>query len=218
MNNYLRRNRHELRYAATLIGITAILGYWIGEPAIIAENQTPTNTAVAPVAPDTTTEKPTPPHAATAQSPAVRLPSIQATTPPSTTPPIVTGHNGTTIEGRCTQYEPLLTELAPPGGWAVEKMSRYMSRESGCCPGVRGGDVLTSDCTFVRVSTYTHRSDVGLFQINGINYNPARCGSDCIIDNTLTELKDPRTNIQAAADLCVWWMNAGRSCYQAWGG
>jgi len=136
------------------------------------------------------------------------------------------GHNGTTISGRCTQWEPLLELLAPSDGWDVGRMSRLMNRESACCPqlehadGVwrqlQGGDRGSGSCRFSHVAERTHRSDVGLLQINGINYNPARCGTGCVVSATLVELGDPVVNVRAAAALCAWWRNAGSSCYRPW--
>lgn len=99
--------------------------------------------------------------------------------------------------GRCTSYEPLLAELAPKRGWDVNRMSRYMFRESRCTPHVR-----------------SRTRDTGLLQINDINlqYLTRKMGRTITID----ALRDPATNIQAAALLCTFWRQAGRSCYQPW--
>ncbi len=145
-------------------------------------------------------------------------------------PPIRWGTNGTTIPGRCTQWEPLLAELAPPGGWDVDLMSGFMHRESGCCPMVRtgdgwrttqGGDRFDGDCNLSHVAVWHHRSDAGLLQINGINYDPDRCFNTCLsdwlgMDVTLAALGDPLVNIAAAARLCEFWVRAGSSCYRPW--
>lgn len=144
--------------------------------------------------------------------------------------PIRWGLNGSSIPGRCTQVEPLLADLAPPGGWAVERISGFMERESGCCPQVldgdrwrttQGGDRFDGDCLLLYVAERNHRSDAGLLQINGINYDPARCANTCLSDwlntpVTLATLGDPALNIRAAARLCEFWMNAGSSCYRPW--
>jgi hypothetical protein len=50
-------------------------------------------------------------------------------------PTITPGPSGTAVEGRCTQYEPLLAEFAGVG-WDVQRMSRIMWRESRCTPSV----------------------------------------------------------------------------------
>lgn len=51
-------------------------------------------------------------------------------TPPAAT--IIPGPDGTTIAGRCTQWEPLLA--AAGVGWDVARMSRILWRESRCKP------------------------------------------------------------------------------------
>ncbi len=153
--------------------------------------------------------------------------------------PIRWGTNGSTIAGRCTQWEPVIADLAPPGGWSVERMSRYMHRESGCCPQVwvvepqndgsvleywrttQGGDRFDADCNFTHIARHDHRSDAGLLQVNGINYDPARCLNTCLsvwLDTpvTLATLGDPWLNIRSAARLCEFWLNAGSSCYRPW--
>jgi soluble lytic murein transglycosylase-like protein len=108
-------------------------------------------------------------------------------------------HHGTAeaATGRCAAYEPLLVQLAPRRGWDVARMSRYMWRESRCTPHVR-----------------SRTRDTGLLQINDINhaYLSRKMGKPI----TVEALRDPATNIQAAALLCTFWRNAGRSCYQPW--
>lgn len=99
----------------------------------------------------------------------------------------------------CPQYEPLLVELAPAGGWDVAKMSRTMFRESRCQPGVR-----------------SRTRDSGLLQINDQNHPYLRRVLGEQVDRWT--LLDPRQNIRAAAALCTFWRNAGSSCYRAWNG
>ena len=159
-----------------------------------------------------------------------RLGTIPGDTLPVPPEPIRWGANGSSIPGRCTQWEPLIADLAPPSGWDVERMSRYMARESVCCPQVRtddgwrttqGGDRFDGDCNFTHVAAWHHRSDAGLLQANGINYDPARCKNTCLSDWLATEvtvatLGDPWLNVRAAARLCEFWVDAGESCYQPW--
>lgn len=111
----------------------------------------------------------------------------------------VPGEGGTTTQGRCTQWEPLLIELAPAGGWDVERMSRYTWRETRCWPGLR-----------------SRTADSGLTQINDVNLPWLRRVLGEWVDRYT--LMDPRQNIRAAAALCVYWRNAGKGCYHAWGG
>lgn len=99
--------------------------------------------------------------------------------------------------GRCTQYEALLVQYAPRGGWNVARMSGYMWRESRCQPDVR-----------------SRTRDTGLLQINDINlgYLTQRLGFPV----TIAALKDPATNIRAAARLCEWSRRYMGSCYAPW--
>lgn len=99
--------------------------------------------------------------------------------------------------GRCPQFEALLVANAPKGGWSVSRMSGYMWRESRCQPGVR-----------------SKSRDTGLLQINDINigYLSQRMGFPV----TVAALKDPTTNIRAAARLCEWSRRYMGSCYAPW--
>ena len=115
-------------------------------------------------------------------------------------PPVVPGVAGTTVQGRCTQYEPMLQELAPPGGWDIAKMSRTMWRESRCEPWALN----------------KRTNDAGLLQVNPINYTFLRGKLGEWVDKWT--LQDPRQNIRASALLCTFWRNAGKSCYQPWSG
>lgn len=70
-----------------------------------------------------------------------------------------------------------LPELATEAGWPTEtheRLGEIILRESGGCPNRRGGDVVDGDCNITHVSEWNHRSDTGLLQINGVNYNPKR--------------------------------------------
>lgn len=67
--------------------------------------------------------------------------------------------------------------LAAEAGWPEEtwpKLGQIILRESGGCPNRRGGDMVDGDCNITGVSEWNHRSDTGLMQINGVNYNPKR--------------------------------------------
>jgi hypothetical protein len=247
------RRRVELRLVAATLTVVAVLGYAIGEPAIVAEDQiaASTNATISRVAVDAVAvaelQVPLAPvEPATALSLPVRGPSIQVT---DTLPPpsaVVTaemlvpsrsrwGRSNSSIDGRCSQFEPVIAFLAPPDGWSVPKMSGYSWREGSCCPQLlhpdgswrvtQGGDrtrpVYDADdpvCVFSHVAVWFHRSDSGILQINGINYKPSRCGSNCILDVTQVELGDAITNIQSAATLCTFGRRAWNNCYQPWGG
>lgn len=97
-----------------------------------------------------------------------------------------------------------LPQLAAEAGWPEdtwEMLGQIILRESGGCPNRRGGDVVDKDCNFVRVSEWNHRSDTGLLQINGVNYNPKRNKWAAICRDmgicTQEPLLDPLTNLKA---------------------
>lgn len=105
--------------------------------------------------------------------------------------------------GRCTQWEPLLQQFAPAGGWNVAKMSRTMMRESSCQPQVvnkRGGDT-------------------GLLQIHPVTWPWLSDHFGFTV--TRAALQQPAFNVQAAAALCQFWRNArhqSSACYRPWRG
>lgn len=146
----------------------------------------PVSTVLRVVSPDEGRQRPAP------------TTSTVAVAPPPTMP--VPGVAGTTVQGRCTQYEPMLLELAPPGGWDIAKMSRTMWRESRCEPWALN----------------KRTNDAGLLQVNPINYTFLRGKLGEWVDKWT--LQDPRQNIRASALLCTFWRNAGKSCYQPWSG
>lgn len=97
-----------------------------------------------------------------------------------------------------------LPALAAQAGWPEhtwKKLGQIILRESGGCPNRRGGDVVNSNCIIKRVSEWNHRSDTGLLQINGVNYNTKRnkwaalCNQMAIC--TQEPLFDPLTNLKA---------------------
>lgn len=118
---------------------------------------------------------------------------------PTVDPPITPGPDGTTNPGTCSQYELLIYFFQPPAGWDIGRMSRYMWRESRCTPDVR-----------------STTSDSGLLQINDVNLPYLRIALGEWVDRYT--LLDPVQNVRAAAALCAYWRNAGRSCYAPWGG
>jgi hypothetical protein len=88
-------------------------------------------------------------------------PPIKPTLPPK--PSIVFRH------GDCSW----LPALALEAGWPAEthaKLEQIILRESGCCPNRIGGSVVDKDCNFLRMSTWSHPSDSGLLQINGVHW------------------------------------------------
>lgn len=97
-----------------------------------------------------------------------------------------------------------LTELATQAGWPKkthEKLKQIVLRESGGCPNRLGGDKVDKDCNITGVSEWNHRSDTGLLQINGVNYDLSRnkWARVCLDLGICTQepLLDPLTNLKA---------------------
>lgn len=70
-----------------------------------------------------------------------------------------------------------LPSLAAQAGWPPrthKRLAQIILRESGGCPNRRGGDKVDENCNITGVSEWNHRSDTGLLQINGVNYDPSR--------------------------------------------
>jgi hypothetical protein len=135
-------------------------------------------------------------------APIVKTPTTQA--PTTTAKPIVLKH------GDCTWVEPLALEA----GWQPHQLPRLIhiiKRESGCCPNRRGGDAVDKDCNITKVVDWSHRSDTGLLQINGVNYDISRnkwaavCTKMGICEQE--PLLDPLTNLRAGKllhDIAGW--------------
>ena len=128
------------------------------------------------------------------------------------------------------KVEHWLPSLALEAGWQPEHLpmlTAIVLRESGGCPNVRGGDVVNDNCEILRVREWNHRSDTGLLQINGVNYNPKRnkwarvCSDMGICEQE--PLLDPLTNLRAGKllydysgwapwDPCAWGDLAPKAC------
>ena len=97
-----------------------------------------------------------------------------------------------------------LPELALAAGWpkkAIPQLTQIVLRESGGCPNRRGGDIVDKNCNITGVARWNHRSDTGLLQINGVNYDPSRnkWALICREMNICTQepLFDPLVNLKA---------------------
>lgn len=107
-----------------------------------------------------------------------------------------------------------LPKLAAQAGWPENTwpmLEQIILRESGGCPNRLGGDVVNKNCIITNVSEWNHRSDTGLMQINGVNYNLKRnkWAAVCLQLNVCTQdpLLDPLTNLKAGKvlyDLSGW--------------
>lgn len=70
-----------------------------------------------------------------------------------------------------------LPQLAAKAGWPQKtwkRLGNIILRESGGCPNRRGGDIVDDNCNVVGHDGSDHRSDSGLLQINGVNYDKSR--------------------------------------------
>ena len=97
-----------------------------------------------------------------------------------------------------------LPALAAAAGWPKKTwktLEQIILRESGGCPNRRGGDVVDKNCNFIRVSEWNHRSDTGLLQINGVNYDTSRNKWAAVCREldicTQDPLLDPLNNLKA---------------------
>ena len=99
-----------------------------------------------------------------------------------------------------------LPAMALKAGWPVDqlgKLKQIALRESGCCPNRAGGDMVDKDCNITGVAEWTHRSDSGLLQINGVHWLPTHkeyAGLICKQISICTQppLLDAFTNLRAA--------------------
>jgi len=120
--------------------------------------------------------------------------------------------------------------LAAEAGWPEDTwdtLGQIILRESGGCPNRRGGDMVDKNCNITGVSEWNHRSDTGLLQINGVNYDPTRnkWSAICREINICTQepLLDPVMNLKAGLilykysgwgpwDPCTWGPEYKKHC------
>lgn len=120
------------------------------------------------------------------------VPPVTTTTPPA---PVYR-------HGNCNW----LPAIALQAGWQADqigKLTEIALRESGCCPYRAGGDTVDKNCNITGIADYSHRSDSGLMQINGVHWLPTHKQYDGLICKqmricTQEPLFDPLTNLQAA--------------------
>jgi hypothetical protein len=99
-----------------------------------------------------------------------------------------------------------LPAVALQAGWAAEQipqLTKYALRESGCCPARIGGDTVDKNCKVTGVAEWSHRSDSGLMQINGVHWLQEHSQYDGLICKqmgicTQEPLLDALTNLRAA--------------------
>ena len=120
------------------------------------------------------------------------VPPVTTTTPPA---PVYR-------HGNCSW----LPAVALKAGWQADQVAQLTLialRESGCCPYRAGGDTVDKNCNITGIADYSHRSDSGLMQINGVHWLPTHKNYDGLICKqmricTQEPLLDPLTNLQAA--------------------
>ena len=96
-----------------------------------------------------------------------------------------------------------LPGLASKAGWPEKthkKLGEIILRESGGCPNRIGSSIVDKNCNITGYTKSTNKSDTGLLQINGVNYDPERnkWAIACREMNICTQepLLDPLANLQ----------------------
>ena len=97
-----------------------------------------------------------------------------------------------------------LPQLAPQAGWPKntwKRLGQIILRESGGCPNRIGSSIVDENCNITGYTRATNRSDSGLLQINGVNWDPKRSGTQLLCAEykicTQEQLLDPVTNLKA---------------------
>lgn len=116
-----------------------------------------------------------------------------------------------------------LPALALKAGWPVDQLGKVKQaalRESGCCFKRLGGDRVDKDCNITGVSEWNHRSDTGLLQINGINWDLSRNPNApiCLQMKICTQepLLDAFINLRAGLVLYNYWEKAAGNGWIPW--
>lgn len=105
------------------------------------------------------------------------------------------------VHGDCSW----VPDVALQAGWQpkqIGKLIQIIQRESGCCPRRIGGSVVDKNCNFIRMSNWSHPSDSGLLQINGVHWkqdHPQYHGLVCKQMGVCEQepLLNPLTNLEA---------------------
>jgi len=117
------------------------------------------------------------------------------------------------IVDKATYVEPIafmhgdiswLPTLAAEAGWPQKtwkRLGQIILRESGGCPNRIGGSIVDKNCNITGHTGATNKSDSGLLQINGVNWDPKRSGRQLLCAEykicTQAQLLDPVTNLAA---------------------
>ena len=96
-----------------------------------------------------------------------------------------------------------LPQLAEMAGWPKKTWKRLgiiILRESGGCPNRTGGSIVDENCNIVGHDGSDHASDSGLLQINGVNWDPKRSGTQIACSElkicTQEAILDPVNNLR----------------------
>lgn len=116
-----------------------------------------------------------------------------------------------------------LPKLALLAGWEPEhlpRLEKYILRESGGCPNRRGGDAVDKFCNITKVVEWSHRSDTGLLQINGLNYDTSRNQYALLCREmgvcTQEPLLDALTNLRAGKAMYDYWEAHSSTGWHPW--
>ena len=97
-----------------------------------------------------------------------------------------------------------LPELASQAGWPKntwKRLGQIILRESGGCPNRIGSSIVDENCKITGYTKATNKSDSGLLQINGVNWDPKRSGTQLLCAEhkicTQEQLLDALTNLKA---------------------
>ena len=96
-----------------------------------------------------------------------------------------------------------LPELALAAGWKpsqFKKLGQIILRESGGCPNRIGGSIVDKNCNITGHTGATNKSDSGLLQINGVNWDLSRNKNALACTKlgfcTQADLLDPLNNLK----------------------
>lgn len=123
-----------------------------------------------------------------------------------------------------------LPELAGAVGWPKhtwKRLGQIILRESGGCPNRIGSSIVDKNCNITGYTKATNKSDSGLLQINGVNYNRER-NKNALVCLELKfckqeQLLDPVNNLRAGLllyqkagwdpwDPCAWGPEYAHRC------
>ena len=136
-------------------------------------------------------------------------------------PPTTTTTIAPTVykHGDCSWLPP----VAIKAGWKpnqITKLQQIALRESGCCPNRAGGDAVDKNCNITKIVDHSHRSDSGLLQLNGVNYDIKRnpYAPICLQMAICTQppLFDAYTNLKAGKVLYDYWHQAAGDGWIPW--